>query len=210
MIFLRYESLGQYLRLYPVTSFILAVNLVLFILMEGMGSSTDSGTLLQFGAVFGHPDEQPAVWRYVSAAFLHIGFKHLLFNCFAIYVFAPPLERLLGAWRYAVFYLAAAVAGNIVSHLMHDAPYLSAGASGAIYGLYGAYLQLAVFRRELFDRDAKKTVMSLLAVGVIYSFISPSIDIYAHLGGFVGGFLILFMLNKRTPRASDVKMEPVP
>ncbi|WNQ11201.1 rhomboid family intramembrane serine protease [Paenibacillus aurantius] len=190
MQFVRYESLRQYLRFYPVTSLIILINLVMFLIMEGYGSSRDPETLLKFGAMFSAPGFAPEWWRYVTAMFLHIGFEHLLFNMFALFVFAPPLERLIGHFRYAVFYLLSGVAGSAVSYGFQGTTYLGAGASGAIYGIYAAYLFFGLFRRDLQDKSSSQTVVLILVLGVIYSFVVPRVDLYAHLGGAVAGFLL--------------------
>ncbi|GGG15425.1 rhomboid family intramembrane serine protease [Paenibacillus abyssi] len=203
MIFLRYESFRSYLRLYPVTSAILAVNLVLFALLELMGGSTNTLNLIRFGAFIQFPGnpwglEEP--WRYVSSQFLHIGWEHLLFNCFSILVFAPPLEKLLGSAKYAVFYLLCGISGNVFSAFLNTGPGLSAGASGAIYGVFGAYLHLAVLRKYSLDEASRKTVYTILIFGVIYSIIVPGINIWAHIGGAVGGFALFGLFARKDKR----------
>ncbi|MFH5186245.1 rhomboid family intramembrane serine protease [Paenibacillus sp. TAB 01] len=146
-MFLRTESLKQYVRLYPVTTVLICIHLVVLGLMEWTGSSEDSRTLLRFGALFDLPGMVPEWWRYITAMFVHIGFAHLFFNSFTLYVFAPPLERMLGVWRYALLYLLCGIAGNLASAWFHSDYFISAGASGAIYGVYAAYLFLAIFRK---------------------------------------------------------------
>jgi rhomboid protease GluP len=194
-MFARRESLKQYLRLYPVNSVIIVINLLVMAAMEWYGSSLDDETLFQFGAMFSLPGLQPEWWRYITSVFVHIGFEHLLFNGFALYVFAAPLERMLGAWRYVLFYIASGVAGSLASQLLHSDPYIGAGASGAIYGIYAAYLYLSVFRKDLVDYETKTTIRTILIIGVIYSFVVPNVDMYAHAGGFVGGLVMMGLLS---------------
>lgn len=186
-MFLRRESLKQYVRMYPVTAMLIVIHLFVMAAMEWYGSSKDSLTLLRFGAMFELPGMQPELWRYVSSIFVHIGFEHLLFNSFALYVFAAPLEGMLGSWRYALFYVACGILGNIVSAWLHPDYYIGAGASGAIYGVYGAYLYFSVFRKDLIDYQTKQTVWTIIIIGFLYSIVIPNVDIYAHAGGFVGG-----------------------
>lgn len=200
MIFLRRESFKEYIRYYPVTSTIIALNIVLFGLMEWYGSSADTKTLLAFGALFKTTGLTPEWWRYFTAMFLHIGLQHLLFNLFALYVFAPPLERMLGSWQYAGFYLIAGVAGNAVSQYFTHGPYLSAGASGAIYGIYAAFLFIGVFLPQVLDKDSRQTVKTILITGLVYSLIVPHVNWLAHLGGFIGGFVYLSVLTGRLRR----------
>ncbi len=207
-MFARRESLGQYVRLYPVTTAIILIQLLVMAAMEWYGSSQDSETLLRFGAMYGVPGIEPALWRYVTAIFVHIGFQHLLFNSFALYVFAAPLERMLGSWRYAAFYLASGIAGNVASAWFHSDPYIGAGASGAIYGIYAAYLYLSVFRRDLIDYQTKQTVWTIVIIGFVYSFVVQNVDVYAHAGGFVGGLAVsalmtLFVKRRRRRESWD-------
>ncbi|MED4599342.1 rhomboid family intramembrane serine protease [Paenibacillus validus] len=206
-MFARRESLKQYVRLYPVTTTLIAIHLLLMAAMEVYGSSKDTATLLRFGAMFDLPGLQPEPWRYVSSIFLHIGFEHLLFNSFALYVFAAPLERMLGSWRYAVFYLICGIIGNLASAWLHTDSYVGAGASGAIYGVYAAYLYLSVFRKDLIDYQSKQTVRTIVIIGFVYSILIPNVDIYAHGGGFVGGLavsaILTLFVKKRKSRGSE-------
>ncbi|MEK3884513.1 rhomboid family intramembrane serine protease [Paenibacillus sp. PL2-23] len=188
-MFLRRESLKEYIRLYPVVSILLILNIVMFILLEWDGSSTSQRTLLEFGAMSNFPGYTEP-WHFVSAMFLHIGFMHLLMNGFALYVFAAPLERMLGRWRFALLYLVSGIIGNAVSLVAQQEAFIGAGASGAIYGVYAAYVYLSLFHKTAFGHHNASTIQTIVVVGVIYSIITPNVDLYAHLGGFVGGFLM--------------------
>ncbi len=192
MIFLRYESFRGYLRLYPVTSLILAINIVLFLIDRFLFDYA----ITNWGMFFQHPlidlygTTEP--WRYVTSIALHGGWDHLLFNSFSIFVFAPPLERLLGHFRYLIFYLLAGIAGNVLSAFVHAGSIHGAvGASGAIYGIFGAYLYMALFHKRILDESSRKTVYMILAFGLIYSVITPRIDIWGHVGGGIAGFAML-------------------
>ncbi|WP_438444237.1 rhomboid family intramembrane serine protease [Gorillibacterium sp. sgz5001074] len=200
MIFLRRETFREYIRFYPVTSIMLAVMGVLFLAMEWTGSSTLNRTLVNYGAIYSWEGETHEWWRYFSAIFLHIGVSHLLFNAFALYVFAPPLERVLGTWRYAGFILFSGFAGNAVSMLWSQPPFISAGASGAIYGIYAAYLYLALFHKHVLDEGTRQTVTTVVIVGFLYSFVVPNVNLYAHAGGFAGGFLYFALWVSRFRR----------
>lgn len=192
MIFIRYENWKSYLRYYPVTCLILAANIVMFIIITINGGSTNPDTLLKYGAMANYEPYSEEMWRLFAAMFLHNGFSHLLSNCFAILVFAPPLETYLGKWRYALLYLASGLVGNIISlgAYRQAIDTISVGASGAIYGIYGAFLYIALLQRHLMDESSRKTLYSLLIVGVVFSVAVPQINWIAHFGGLVGGFFI--------------------
>lgn len=201
-MFARRESMKEYIRRYPVVSLVILLNIVMFTVLEVYGSSTDGETLYRFGAMFGDPYFKPEPWRFVSAMFLHIGFMHLLMNGFALYIFAAPLERMLGSLRFAALYLVSGIVGNIASYLLHQDPFLGAGASGGIYGIYAAYLYISFLRKDLLDAGSSATIKTILIVGAIYSIIMPEVDLYGHAGGFAGGFaftaLLAALIRRRT------------
>jgi membrane associated rhomboid family serine protease len=148
--------------------------------------------------MYGSPSpllESAGMWRYFTSTFLHIGFEHLLFNCFALYKFAPPLERMLGAVKYAIFYMGSGYIGSLASDVFHTSNYVSAGASGAVYGIYAAYLFLALFRKHVLDEQSSKVITIIIIMGVVYSIIVPHVNLLAHLGGFLGGAILFALLG---------------
>ena len=204
LIFLRYESFRSYLKLYPVTSVLLALNLIMFAILELTGGSTNTINLVRWGALVKAPSIDPVgleePWRYVSSMFLHIGWQHLLFNCFSLLVFAPPLERLLGHVRYTVFYLLSGIAGGMLSLMLYnDSTHIgvSAGASGAIYGVFGAFLHIVLLQRHKLDEASRKTVITILVIGVLFSIFVRQIDLLAHVGGGFAGFALYGLLQRR-------------
>jgi rhomboid protease GluP len=206
MIFLRYESFRSYLRLYPVTSALIAANVVYFIIVAITGSLSDGAHLFRYGAFVSHVELEPyglsEPWRYVSSMFMHGSIEHLLYNMFALLVFAPPLERLLGSLRYLFFYLICGIAGNAFSalvNILENSPdlHMGVGASGAIYGVYGAFLFISIFQKSQFDESSRKTVYTILVFGVIYSLLVPRIDLWAHVGGALAGFMLYQLFYRK-------------
>ncbi|RCV49163.1 rhomboid family intramembrane serine protease [Marinitenerispora sediminis] len=123
-------------------------------------------------------------YRLLTAAFLHGGITHLLFNGFAMYVVGPQLERWLGHGRYLTLWLLSAVGGSVLSYLV-DPGQLSVGASGAIFGLFGAIL--VVGRRLRLDT---RFIVGLLVVNLLITFLVPGISWTAHIGGLVTGLAL--------------------
>ncbi|WP_106766312.1 rhomboid family intramembrane serine protease [Paenibacillus faecalis] len=196
MIFIRYENWKSYLRYYPFTSLLLIVNLAMFFVLTFNGGSTNFGTLLEYGAVTNREPFREEWWRYFAAIFLHSGFDHLFFNSFGLLVIAPPLERILGSFKYALLYLSSGVIANIVSVAHYDrvGEYtLLVGASGAIYGVYGAFLYIALFQQNKMDEASRKILYTLLVLGILFSF-APGIGWMAHISGMVAGFFIYGLL----------------
>ncbi|UVI31944.1 rhomboid family intramembrane serine protease [Paenibacillus spongiae] len=194
MIFLRYESFRGYLRMFPVTSAIIAINLIVFFYDKWVAG----GELLARGMFIESPFDPYGLnepWRYVTSIFLHGGYEHLFFNMFAILVFAPPLERMLKSGRYALFFLLCGIGGNALSAVVETGVSASVGASGAIYGVYGAYLYLATMKKTL-DEASRKTVYTILVFGVIYSLVAANVDLWAHVGGGIAGFVFALIYDR--------------
>lgn len=203
-MFIRYENFRQYIRFYPVNTIILfliiAVHLGFAAASLVTGIPADDLKIV-FGAfvILDREGIVPEFWRYITSIFLHSGFGHLLSNAFAIFVFAPPLERALGAFRYSVLFLLSGIAGNILYFLAPRNPdilYYAVGASGAVYGVFGAYAFIMLFYRQAMDAASRSTLVSLLIIGAVYSIIVPQVNVMAHLGGLIGGFLLAFAYTK--------------
>ncbi|WP_235886131.1 rhomboid family intramembrane serine protease [Paenibacillus cymbidii] len=203
MLFLRKESFREYVRRYPVTTLLLAIQIALYIATEVYGSSKDELTLEHFGALFRDGGSAPEWWRYIAPIFLHSGIEHLLFNSFALLVFAPPLERLFGPLRYAAFYLLTGIIGNIATDLFHSEPYMAIGASGAIFGVYGAYIYIGLFKPEVLDIQSRKTMYTIVIIGIVFTFISRQVNVSAHLGGFVAGVALAAVMSLLPLRRFD-------
>lgn len=123
-------------------------------------------------------------YRLLSSTFMHYGIIHLLFNMVVLWILGRVLERDLGSMRFLAVYLLSGLAGSVATYLFANPETWSAGASGAIYGLFGA---LIMINRRL-SRD-NSGLYVLLGLNLALTFIVPSISITGHLGGLVGGVL---------------------
>jgi len=198
MMFLRYESFKDYVRYYPVSTILLAIIIVVhfgFMLFAAIQGTPANQLKWVYGGFIKANRFEPEFWRYVTSIFIHGHFAHLLFNAFSLYVFAPPLERALGRFRYIFLFLFAGVVGNIFTSLFMNQIF-SVGASGSIYGIFGAYFYYMIFRRRSIDEASRRTLQMLLLIGIIFSVIMPNINFYAHLGGLVGGFVLNLLYSK--------------
>ena len=136
------------------------------------------------------------VWRLVTAAFLHIGPLHLVFNMLALLVFGSELERGLGRGRFAALYAVSLLGGAAAIQLFGHPGGFVAGASAGIYGLLGALAVLMVVRRQ-----EVRGILTLLAINLAISFI-PGVSLIGHLGGLVAGAAAaaVIVLGRRRPR----------
>lgn len=196
MMFMRYESFREYIRLYPIVSVLIMINIAVYAAMLIVGSPYDVETLVRFGAQYSLPPFDTEYWRWITSMFIHGNFEHILFNCFALFVFTPPMERMLGKIRFILLYFLSGIAASLLSQMMYPKwpPVISVGASGAIYGVFGAFACLFLLRKPLFDRGSRTTLTVMLVMGFLYSLLIPQVNLYAHLGGFIAGFLILWGL----------------
>jgi len=127
------------------------------------------------------------VYRLLTSAFLHYGPMHLLLNMWALYVVGPQLEGLLGRARFISLYLFSALGGSVAVYLLTPITTATAGASGAIFGLFGA--TLVVGRRLRMDVG---WVVAVIAVNLIFTFTVPHISWQGHVGGLISGMLVAF------------------
>ncbi|MGW6916555.1 rhomboid family intramembrane serine protease [Kitasatospora sp. NPDC054939] len=175
-----------------VTKILIGINLAVFLLAAYVVGKPLADELSLFSAsprFTGYPygvAAGPSEWyRLVSAVFLHTAVWHIVMNMLALWVIGPSLERALGRSRYLALYLVSGLAGSALAFLVNGDLMNSQGASGAIFGLFGATGVL--FRRT---RTPLGPVVALLVFNLIVTFAVPGIDRLAHLGGLVAGTLV--------------------
>lgn len=170
-----------------LTYLLIFINLAVFALLEYQGGSTNTLTLIQYGAKYNPAIMDGEWWRILSSMFLHIGFFHIALNMLALYYLGSPVERMYGSVRFTVIYFISGIIGGITSFAL--TPSVAAGASGAIYGLFGALLFFGVVHKKLFFQTMGPNLLWVIALNIAFSFSIPQVDIGAHLGGLIGGFL---------------------
>jgi rhomboid protease GluP len=188
-----------------VTPVLVAACVGIFGAMVASGASpTDPTpeTMDDWGAIFG-----PLVaidgqyWRLFSAMFLHIGAIHLIFNMWCLIAGGRVIERFFGGAGFAALYVLSGVGGSIASLYAHPLT-TSAGASGAIFGIYGGLLGFLAVQRNVPRASLKPLrsgVLGLLCYNLILGFAVPNVDIAAHLGGLVTGFLVGLAMTIASP-----------
>lgn len=184
----------------PVTILLLLSIAVTFLLETWAGGSTNSQVLYALGA--SEPNAvlvQGEWWRLVSSMFLHIGFAHVLLNGWALYQLGSLCEHAFGSSRMLMVYFLTGVAGSAAS-LWWRTEGLSAGASGAIFGLLGAMIAFLLRRRDRLNPFAKSLLSQLVVwagINVFFGFSVQAIDNAAHLGGCAAGLLMGLLLRGR-------------
>jgi rhomboid protease GluP len=191
------SAIGR-LRSHPATGGLILLTLLVFAGQQGL-SPTILGfdLLLALGAKDNSAILQGQLWRLFTPIFLHVGIAHVLVNMYSLYVIGPAVERPFGSARFLFVYFLSGVSG--VSFSLAFSPHPSAGASGAIFGLLGAFAGFLYQHRSLLGPAGTGQFRHILLVAVVNLLIglSPGIDNWGHLGGLLFGLSLSFMLGPR-------------
>ncbi|WP_338029031.1 rhomboid family intramembrane serine protease [Glaciihabitans arcticus] len=136
-------------------------------------------------------------WRMITSAFLHseTSIFHILFNMYALFIFGPQLEQMLGRGRFIALYLLSAFGGSVAVLLLGDPTGGVIGASGAIFGLFGAFFMI---QRKLGGNTIQLVI--LIALNLVLGFIIPNVSWQGHVGGLVVGLAVSYVyLQTRSP-----------
>jgi len=181
------------------------INIAVFLLMTFAGGTTNDSTLLAFGVKANALINQGQYWRFLTPVFIHIGLLHLFFNSYALWIVGPQVEKLYGGPKFVLIYLVTGMAG-VASSYWYRPEGLSAGASGAIFGLFGALLVFGLRHRHsippFFRRAVGTGVLPVIVINLIIGFSIPMIDNSAHLGGLVSGMFLAAVIPFERPRST--------
>ena len=172
----------------PVVTYTLIVIIaILMVLMSVFGNgSYDTSTLYKFGALV--KDKNPI--RLISSMFLHIGIIHFLMNAWALKILGEQTESFYGHIKTLIIFIYSGVIGNLLSLVLMSNNTISAGASGAIFGLMGAILYFALNQKTYMAEALRKEILPVIIVNLFLGFMISGINMYAHLGGLIGGMII--------------------
>ena len=189
-----------WMRLAPVTTALIAVNVLIFGLEELWGGSTDNLTLLRMGALVGGVGDAIAPGSIVAYGFLHIGFLHVGINMLALWNLGRALEPMLGPGRYFLMYTLSLVGGGVAIATLTEKT-LTAGASGAIFGLLGAICVVMGLAHQHSDvpeqRAAIRSRIGWLLLPNLFISLLPGVSGAGHLGGLVVGAIFVVIAYVR-------------
>jgi membrane associated rhomboid family serine protease len=197
----RGPTLVQRMRMAPVTSAFILVNVAVFVVAEMHGSTRSTGTLLRFGASESFHVWSGEWWRLLTPMFLHIGLGHLIWNTYATFGWCTAVERAIGGRRLAFAYLASGIGASAASVAFQRV--ISAGASGAAFGVVA--ITLVLLRRafgdwtRFFGEHGVRATLVSIALWMALGFVLP-MDQFAHLGGFVVGAAVGWIMTSPPPR----------
>lgn len=182
---------------------LIAINVLYFIFLEMTGSSENSLFMIQHGAMY-EPlvTENGEYYRLLTSIFMHFGINHIVNNMLMLFILGDNMERALGHIKYLFFYLICGVGANIASmtvNVMNEELVVSAGASGAIFGVIGGLLYaVAVNHGRLEDLSTRQLVVVILC-SLYFGFTSGGVDNVAHIAGLLIG-IVMAMLLYRKPK----------
>jgi rhomboid protease GluP len=178
-----------------VVSFALLILILICFIATSMGASLGGhNTLFNLGALVPWLVVNGEWWRVLTALFLHVNLWHFLMNAYCLFIICPPIEKIVGSPRFLALYLVSGVAGNLLSMLLLPMT-PSVGASGALFGVLGAYFGLN-YRYKLFQPSSMQQLVFWLVLNVVIG-LTPglNINIWAHLGGLIGGFIFSTLIK---------------
>ena len=177
-----------------VTKVLIGINVLVFLINLAQGSSLGqvSGSLFERGALYvpGGLD-QGEWWRLITAAFLHASLLHLAFNMLVLWFVGAPVEQAIGRGRFLAVYLVSGLAGS-AGAVLFSPNAITVGASGAIFGIFGAALVLEMQGSNVLGGQA----LGLIVVNLVFTFAIPNISVGGHIGGLVGGALSMLAFSR--------------
>ena len=191
----------------PFTMIFIGINVGVFVLMSLAGgfemTSVDPQVLVGFGAKQNNLIAQHhEYWRLITSIFIHIGVIHLLLNNYALWIIGQEIERIYGSARFVVLYLATGIAGSLGSYFFNPQA-TSAGASGAIFGLFGVMAAFAFrYRKEIpefLSRDIRRRVIPVIFINLVFGFSVRIVDNAAHIGGLLSGIALALVVPYMRP-----------
>ncbi|MBU3876514.1 rhomboid family intramembrane serine protease [Faecalicatena sp. AGMB00832] len=189
------------------TTVLIVINVGVFFILSFMGMTEDSMFMLEHGAMY-----QPYIvegheyYRIFTSLFLHFGINHLLNNMVMLGALGWNLELETGRIRFLIIYFISGLGGNLLSLYMNTKAsemVVSAGASGAIFGLMGALVCVVLKNHGRAGRITNRGILFMVALSLYFGFTSSGVDNAAHIGGLVCGFMTAVLIYRR-PRADAI------
>jgi membrane associated rhomboid family serine protease len=195
------EAYNKIIRNAICTNVMVVANIIVFIVLELQGSTLDTKYMLNSGAALAPLIvDYGQYYRLFTSMFLHFGIEHLFNNMLVLFFLGDNLERAVGKVKFVIIYLFSGLGASALScayHYLRGEVVVSAGASGAVFGVIGALLYVVIINKGRLE-DMTSTRIGLLVLFSLYHGFSESgIDNMAHIGGFVCGILLAILFYRR-------------
>lgn len=196
----------MYRKKQPCTILLIIVNVVVFFVLSFQGMTENVVFMLEKGAMYvPYVLEYGEYYRIVTSTFLHFGFDHLINNMISLGFLGWQLEQEMGKIKFLLIYFISGIAGNILSSVweIFTGEYVvSAGASGAVFGIIGALLYVAVRNHGRIGDVTGRGLLFMVVLTLYHGFTSTGVDNLAHIGGFISGFVLGVLLYWKRRRRS--------
>ncbi|WP_189910994.1 rhomboid family intramembrane serine protease [Clostridium cochlearium] len=181
-----------------VTFTLIVINIIMYLitaLLSGNLIDSNVNVLIFLGAKVNPLIDRGQYYRLLTCIFLHGGLIHLALNMYALSALGPLVEKIYGKSKYLIIYFVSGICSSLLSYFM--SPHISIGASGAIFGLLGACLMIALKYKQRIGKEFLNNIMSVIFVNLIIGFSVANVDNFGHIGGLIGGILVsVFTLKK--------------
>lgn len=185
-----------------ITYILLALNFAMFLIPSLLGNMDQ---FYNWGATYGPFIRMGQYYRLLTGAFIHGGIFHLLFNMYALWIIGSQLESFIGKSRYLLVYLFSAICASLLSITMNG-NVASVGASGAIFGLLGALLYFGYHYRVYLGGVIKSQIIPIIVINLVLGFMMPDVDNAAHIGGLIGGCLMMMGVGVQYKSSTSEKI----
>lgn len=184
-----------------VNTGIVIINVIVFLILSFIGDVESGSFMVAHGGMYpSQVLEQGEWWRLFTSMFLHFGIAHLANNMVILFFTGDKLELAVGKIRYLIIYIGSGLCGGLLSMYMmtsHNDMAVSAGASGAIFGVIGALLWVVIRNRGRLGDLTTRGLLIMIILCLYFGFTSTGVDNWCHVGGLVGGFLLSLLLYRR-------------
>lgn len=179
---------------------LIVINVLVFLYLEITGSSEDVYFMYEKGAMFG-----PAVavdkeyYRFVTAMFMHFGIDHIVNNMIVLFALGDNLERALGHVKYLILYMVCGIGSNWISMMIEgvDSAVVSAGASGAVFGVIGGLFYVVAANRGQLEDLSSRQMVFMIVLSLYLGFSETGVDNVAHVAGLILGILCGIILYRK-------------
>ena len=189
---------------------LIAINVIYFLYLEMTGSTENTQFMVAHGAMYAPLVlEGGEYFRLLTSVFMHFGINHIMNNMLILFILGDNLERALGHIKYLLFYLLCGVGANVVSIILNLGDYrsvVSAGASGAIFGVIGGLLYAVLINRGRLEDLSARQLLIMIACSLYFGFTSTGVDNAAHVGGLFFGIVLGILLYRKPRKRCDMEI----
>ncbi len=179
---------------------IIVVNIIVFVLMSISGSTLDAQYMAAHGAMYPEYIKDGQYWRLLTSMFMHFGLMHILNNMVVLGAVGQIVEKAMGHVKLLITFLVSGMCGSVLSYIVmlyNNDFAVSAGASGAIFGLVGALVWIVIANRGFYEGISRQQAVFMVILMIYYGVSTQGVDNWAHGGGLVGGFVISIVLYRK-------------